>query len=59
MDKGLEILIMAMQDDLKELRSDVRSLIEWRWKLAGILTVITIICTVVFQTVLAFIQRGG
>lgn len=63
MDDGLKMVLESMQKDLGEVKADVRSLLETRWKSEGKATVITVtvgaVITMVFQIVLAIIQSKG
>lgn len=59
MDDGLKIILDNMQNEIHLAREDIRSLLEFRWKIAGARMVIDIIVIVGFQTLLAIIQSKG
>jgi len=42
----LEEQVKAMREDLHDLKADVKSLLEWRWKLYGVTGFIAFVVTV-------------
>lgn len=44
-----EQVIEMIRDDIKELKSDVKSLLQFKWQAMGVISVVSVITTLVIQ----------
>lgn len=51
-------MIELIQEDIKELKADVKSLLQFKWQIVGGSIAASIILTVMFQ-LFSFVLKGG
>jgi len=59
MDPGLQMLLQTILNKQDSLEEKVDSLLRFMWQIIGGTGIVAIFATIVFQVILAIIQRGG
>lgn len=54
----LEEAVENLKVDVTSIKTNVETLLTWKWKMWGITAVVSIICTGLFELLVAVIERG-
>ena len=57
--EGLKQQIDSVGSAQEAIKTDIKTLLEWRWKLFGSTAVIAVIVGTIFQILIAYIERGS